>query len=87
MLINIGMDGDGVRRSVLHGVRTEYLDKSSPLYGQLANLKFLDLETCKMGVTFDFDAKHLAKRLRNNIINGTLENHLEPQILKDCSRP
>ena len=72
MLLNIGTDGDTVRRSVLHSLRTHLVDPSSRLYGLLHSLKYLDLWTGPGDLTFDVDPKHLAKRIRNNLLNGSI---------------
>ena len=69
-LINIATDGDSVRRSVLESFRKYTLQEGSPIFQQLYSRKYLDLDTAVMDVTFDFDAKHILKRLRNNLING-----------------
>ena len=72
-LINIGTDGESVRRAVLHSLRQSTVEPSSKLYNELGSLEFLDLSTAERDITFDFDGKHIGKRLRNNLINGSIE--------------
>ena len=79
-LINIGTDGDGVSRSVLHNLRTETLDPSSPLYCQLE-----DLVTFEKSRTIHFDAKHISERWRSITISGSIKifgKMLDPSTLK-----
>ena len=73
VLINIGTDGDGVRRSVFHNLRTESLDKTSPLYNELKDLEYFDLVTLEKARTIDFDQKHISKRWRSNTISGSIK--------------
>ena len=72
ILLNIGTDGDSVRRSVLPSLRNHLVDSSSRLYGLLDYLKFLDLWTGSGDLTFDFDGKHLTKRIYNNLLSGSI---------------
>ena len=72
-LANIGTDGDGVRRSVLHNLRDEILYDDVPYYPYLYDLQYMDMATLALGVTINFDGKHLAKRMRNNILSGSLK--------------
>ena len=72
LLANITTDGDAGRRSVLEGLRIYELNDQSPIYTNLQSLKYMDLHISAMDVTYDFDPKHLCKRIQNNIINGKL---------------
>ena len=71
MLLNIGTDGESVRRSVLHNLRQYSINSASLLYGELSSLEYLDFITGPLDSTFDFDAKHLSKRIRNNLLKGS----------------
>ena len=73
MLINFGTDGESVRRSVLHSFRKYFVDHTSKLYVELGSLEYLDLVTGPLDTTFDFDAKHLSKRIRNNLLKGSIQ--------------
>ena len=84
-LFNIATDGDSARRSVLHSLRTHKLNPTSPIYNEIASLKYMDLNTCNLDVTIDFDAKHLSKRLRSTIIGGKLRifgKKIDAQIIR-----
>ena len=72
MLINIGTDGESVRRAVLHSLRKYSIASTSRIYDELAPLEHLDLVTGPGELTFDFDAKHLRKRIRNNLLKGSI---------------
>ena len=71
MLINIGTDGESVRRAVLHRLRKYSVASTSRIY-ELAPLEHLDLATVPGELTFDFDAKHLSERIRNNLLKGSI---------------
>ena len=72
-LANIGTDGDGARRSVLHNLRDEILYDDVPYYPYLYDSQYMDMATLALGVTINFDGKHLATRMRNNILSGSLK--------------
>ena len=72
VFVNIGTDGDSVRRSVLHPFRNSTLSVDSVLYNELKDLPYLDLVTAPNSITLDFDVKHMCKRLRNNLISGSI---------------
>ena len=72
-LANIVMDGDGARLSVLHNLRDEILYDDVPYYPYLYDLQYMDMATLALGVTINFDGKHLARRMKNNILSGSLK--------------
>ena len=51
MLANIAADGDS------DGIHK--WNENSPIYANLQSLKYIDLHTAAMDITYDFDAKHL----------------------------
>ena len=71
--MNIGTDGDAVRRSVLHSMTSEKLSVDVPSYPYLKELEYMDMLALPMGVTVDYDGKHLSKRIRNNTLTGSIK--------------
>ena len=45
----------------------ETLYDDVPYYPYLYDLQYMDMAKLALGVTINFDGKHLAKRMRNNI--------------------
>ncbi|KDQ06435.1 hypothetical protein BOTBODRAFT_121543, partial [Botryobasidium botryosum FD-172 SS1] len=59
-----GSDGDPSRRASFHPFLMQHtLRPSDPLYGELARLPLLNLQTGPQNITMDFDYKHLFKRI------------------------
>ena len=72
LLVEIGTDGDAVRRSVLHNMAKVELPEDVSFYKYLKDLDYMEMETLPMGVTVNYDGKHLCKRIRNNILSGSI---------------
>ena len=64
-------DGDGGRRITYNALMSYTLssDHIPELYEKVKNMTLFDLNVGKYGESVDFDAKHLAKRMRTTIIS------------------
>ena len=71
--MNIGTDGDAVRRSVLHSMARVELSENVPYHKHLIELEYMEMESLPLGVTVNYDGEHLCKRLRTNIISGSIK--------------
>ena len=63
-------DGDSTRRQIFDKLMEYPLQKTSPIYGIISKLRFIDTMVGKHEETLDFDAKHLAKRMRNYFVGS-----------------
>ena len=72
-LLNWLTDGDPTRRQIFDSLMSHELDEDSPLYPVISKLRLVDQQVGRNEETTNFDAKHLAKRLRTCIVGGNFK--------------
>ena len=72
-LLNWSTDGDPTRRLIFDSLMKYVLDENSSIYPIMSKLRLVDLDVGRNEETTNFDAKHLSKRLRTNLIGGNFK--------------
>lgn len=71
--MNWATDGDGTRRIIFYLLMSFLIEGNSKIYPIVSTLRFMDLHVGENDETVDYDGKHLAKRVRNNMISAQFQ--------------
>ena len=90
--LNWATDGDATRRQIFNKLMDSRLNETSSLFPTISQLKLIDHAVGCHEETTNYDAKHLAKRLRNFLIktfsvgNETVITKLDMKQILSCAR-